>query len=107
MDETFDIFYAKVDDTHTISDDDTKNTNIECWLEFGPLEWTTDYKDVYHDEPIVQQYHDADLDCGAATFDEAIVKLAKLVRKKYGIYDRKTTHNDCRCPECIIRRDKK
>ncbi len=33
------------------------------------------------------QSHDWQLDCGAETFEKAIIKLARKVKKKYGDYD--------------------
>lgn len=59
-------------DTNEIDDDVTKNTKIQIWLEHGAY---------------VEPYgltHDIDLDCGADTFEEAIIELAKLVKKHYG-----------------------
>ena len=32
-------------------------------------------------------YHDTKLDCGAPTFDEALVKLARLVKRHYGDFN--------------------
>lgn len=29
--------------------------------------------------------HDVDLDCGAATLEEAIIELARLIREKYDV----------------------
>lgn len=43
---------------------------IEVWLECGRFT-----------EPILE--HDIRLDCGGKTFEEAIIKLAKLVKKYY------------------------
>ena len=56
--------------TQEIDDDETKNTQIAVWLECGP-----------YDKNCMQ--HDIDLDCGADTFENAIVKLARLVKEKY------------------------
>ena len=49
-----------------------KNTKVQIWLEHGPYdaEWDA-------------CTHDIDLDCGGDTFEEAIIKLAKLVKNKY------------------------
>lgn len=67
--------------TSKIDDDKTKNTNVEVWLEFGPIEF-------YDDVAVPKAYtHDIDLDCGGDTFEEAICELAKLVKEKYGDYD--------------------
>jgi hypothetical protein len=56
-----------------IENDDVLNTKIQVWLECG--KYNEDYE---------QGQHDIDLDCGADTFEEAIIKLAKLVADKYG-----------------------
>jgi hypothetical protein len=90
MDKNLDIYYTKVDETRTINDDHTKNVNIECWLEFGKLEWHEAF-DVYEggtNKPYILNYHDYELDCGAPTFDEALVILANNVLEKYGDYER-------------------
>lgn len=79
MDSNLDIFYTKVDERGRVNDDKSKNVNIECWLEFGTIEQSVS-DGVLH----VKNYHDPVLDCGAPTFDEALVKLAKLVKRHYG-----------------------
>lgn len=66
-----DIDVAKVNpDTGKIENDISKNTKTEVWLECGP--WERDCL-----------IHDLDLDCGGDTFEDAIIKLAELVRLKY------------------------
>ena len=68
-----DIFVTKVNPkTGKIDKDDTKNTETEVWLEFGFPEKGTNYPT-----------HDVRLDCGAETFEQAIVILANLVKKYY------------------------
>jgi hypothetical protein len=74
-----DIFWAMVDKRGGINKDPTKNVFPECWLEFGEIKQT-----VLDGRLQVMHCHDIGLDCGAPTFDEAIIKLAKLVRKRYG-----------------------
>ena len=61
--------------TQEIDKKDELNTDVEVWLECGPPE-----------EGIVgvAPTHDIDLDCGMPTFEEAIIELASLVKKKYG-----------------------
>ena len=59
----------------SIDVNDNLNTQVEIWLECGELEklphgWFGS--------------HDVDLDCGGETFEEAIIKLSKLVKKHYG-----------------------
>ena len=58
--------------TNSIDSDGSKNTQTQVWLEHGPFdtEWGA-------------CTHDFDLDCGGATFEEAIINLAKLVKKYY------------------------
>lgn len=75
------IFWAKVDARGRVNDDPKKNVHRECWLEFGRVEYVV--SDGRCDR---LHYHDPDLDCGAPTFDAALVKLARLVRKHYGDY---------------------
>jgi len=84
--ENLSIHYSKVDKRRRVNDDATKNANVECWLEFGPLEYGYMAGGQYDwdTETGLLHYHDTDLDCGAKTFDEALVILAKLIRKKYG-----------------------
>ena len=79
MDCNLDIFYTKVDERRRVNDDKSKNVNVECWLGFGTIEQSVS-DGVLH----MTHYHDPDLDCGAPTFDEALVKLAKLVKRHYG-----------------------
>lgn len=74
-----DIFYTKVDRAHRVNDDPKKNIFVECWLEFGPMHCM-----LMNGTLIIQNSHDIDLDCGAPTFDGALIKLARKVRKHYG-----------------------
>jgi len=83
LEENLSIFYAKVDSRRKVNDDPAKNVCTECWLEFGPIRY-----EVLDGELSLQHYHDIRLDCGAPTFDEALVKLARLVRKHYGDYNK-------------------
>ncbi len=75
--EALEIEVVKVNpQTNSIEDDDSKNTATRVWLEAGPVE--------EDDSDYGQLSHDIRLDCGGKTFEEAIVKLAGLVRKYYG-----------------------
>jgi len=61
--------------TGEIDEDPRLNTGIQVWLECGAWE-----SDLGFGVPS----HDIDLDCGAPTFEEALIELAKLVKTKYG-----------------------
>ncbi len=70
--------------TEKIDDDEAKNTDTRVWLECGPWcgpEQLTDEE--RKDFPFGLPSHDIELDCGAPTFEQAIIKLANLVLKKY------------------------
>ena len=67
-------------ETMEISDNDDENTKIQVWLECGPY---LPEDDEYYEGA----EHDIDLDCGADTYEEAIVILAKLVWAKYDVDD--------------------
>jgi hypothetical protein len=87
--QALDITFAKVDPvTRTIEDDKARNTLVEVWLEAGPIEDVRTNQDLYSEEQVNygSPSHDIDLDCGGTSFQEAIVKLAALVKKKYGDY---------------------
>ena len=65
------IMIVKINpDIGMVDDDESKNTKVEVWLEAGP------YGEHYN-------IHDCDLDCGGDTFEEAIIKLADLVKQYY------------------------
>ncbi len=71
-------------DTEKISDDETENTAIRVWLECGPWCGPDQLTDEERkDFPFGLPSHDIELDCGAPTFEQAIIKLANLVLKKY------------------------
>ena len=59
-------------ETDSVYVDNSKNTKIQVWLEHGPF-----------NAEINDCTHDMDLDCGGDTFEEAIIELAKLVKKYY------------------------
>ena len=70
-------------ETEAIDDDIALNTKVRVWLEGGPWEHIFCHNDCngYYDWT-----HDIDLDCGADTYEEAIIKFAQLVFNKYGNY---------------------
>jgi hypothetical protein len=87
--ENLDIHYARVDKHGRINDDGSQNLFTECWLEFGQVLYGhhgDGQKWRGTERAYKMHYHDVDLDCGAPTFDEALIKLAKRVQKKYGDY---------------------
>jgi hypothetical protein len=59
-------------ETNCIDDDPVKNIKVQVWLEHGPYEH-------YHNDTT----HDIDLDCGGDTFEDAVIELARLVKKYY------------------------
>jgi len=59
-----------------ICNKDKLNTLTQVWLECGGIEWDDNFDTYVH-------CHDIRLDCGADTFEEAIIKLANLVQKYY------------------------
>lgn len=66
--DALDIEVVKVNPAkNEIDDDRSKNTHVRVWLETGPEVGTHDYA----------------LDCGGNTFEEAIIRLAELVRFYY------------------------
>lgn len=84
LDQCLVVDYQKVNpDTDCIDDDPAKNTKVDCWLEFGPLEPSEDENRI---EPFLA--HDINLDCGGDTFEEAFRNLCNLVLEHYGDYER-------------------
>lgn len=79
----------------TIDEDPKKNTRVQVWIECG--RWMS-AKELYKGmtkeicDPAGDGAfgHDPRLDCGADTFEEAIIKLARNVKKAYG--DKKSKH---------------
>lgn len=116
IDCNLDIFYTKTNKPggHGRVDKDTsKNKHIECWLEFGPISYGYAYSGgeepmgEWDTETRLLEGHDYRLDSGGETFDEGLIRLAKLVRKHYGDYDSKladegSTHwcGKPVCPDC-------
>lgn len=56
-------------------DDRAKNTLVNYWLEGGPFD---------KEKHITIRTHDYRLDCGADTFEQAVIKYQKLVKMFYG-----------------------
>jgi hypothetical protein len=75
--ECLDIDVQKVNPhTKHVEYNEKLNTKVEVWLECG---------NYMFDETLERNVpcHDIRLDCGGNTFEEAIIKLANLVRKYY------------------------
>lgn len=88
INKTLDIYYTTVDNKHIRNENEKLNVNIECWLEFGELKWHENYEHYMPiDYPKMETYHNVELDCGAPTFDDALIKLANIVLKKFGDYE--------------------
>ena len=88
--DSLDIDLAKVNPkTSKIEDDKTLNTKVEVWLEAGP--WIDPSEAGYPEDWTETEAasHDLNLDCGGDTFEEAIIKMAELVKKHYGEYQTK------------------
>lgn len=76
---------SKVDPaTETIEDAKSRNTATRVWLECGAVEAQEGLP------ATLCLTHDYDLDCGAPTFEEALLQLAELVLLHYGPYMEKT-----------------
>lgn len=66
-------------ETNAVDDEPDNNTLVQVWLESGPFQYMGALHEYMHT-------HDIRLDCGGNTFEEAIVKMAKLVEIHYGTY---------------------
>jgi hypothetical protein len=76
-------------ETETIEDNDSLNTAVRVWLEGGP--WIN--APLPDEEEYMNWSHDIDLDCGAPTYEEAIIKFAENVKNKYGDYEEEQESN--------------
>lgn len=63
-------------ETNAIEINDNLNTKTQVWLEFGPIHYNNIFDEIMPE-------HDTDLDCGADTYEDAIIKLANLVDLYY------------------------
>lgn len=103
--ENLTFSYMGVNEKGVHDSDSSKNTRSECWLEFGPVEYgyVAGGEFEWDDETGEMNYHDYRLDCGGSTFDEALVRLAKNVRKFYGDYKPRKRVDACGpapCADC-------
>lgn len=65
-------------ETMSIVNDPTLNTLQQVWLEV--------ILPVYEEDGTYEYMHDWKLDCGGDTFEDVMIKLAKLVLEYYGDY---------------------
>ena len=73
--------------TKTVEDDPQRNTEVRVWLEFGPWHKPESLSDAEREAmPDGCAGHDIDLDCGATTFEQAVMILAQKVFERYGDY---------------------
>ena len=86
--DLFDIDVVMVDPaTKTVEDDPQRNTEVRVWLEFGPWHKPESLSDAEREAmPDGCAGHDIDLDCGATTFEQAVMILAQKVFERYGDY---------------------
>jgi len=104
--ENLSIFYTRTNKPGghgRVDDDKSKNKFIECWLEFGTVEYGYACGDVNADWDVdthEMNYHDYKVDSGGSTFDDALVMLARKVRKEYGDYSPQTRADKCGKPVC-------
>ena len=112
IDSNLDIHYAKTDKPGgrgRVNDDPKKNKYTECWLEFGTEFYAYVYsgtsKSIYADEETMRHgSHDPNLDSGGSTFDQALVMLARKIKKFYGDYaDSTGREGKCSepCADCL------
>lgn len=87
--DSLDVEVVRVDPvTEERCPDGTPGAVTRVWLEAGPWSKLPDEcgeKPGTYDEVCG---HDIKLDCGGATYEEAIVKMANLVLEHYGDYER-------------------
>jgi len=79
IDPWFEITPHMVNEKGFVSENEEENTILEWWIECGP------YVDDKHFGLI--PFHDYELDCGGRTAEDAVMKLAILVKEKYGDYE--------------------
>jgi hypothetical protein len=79
-------------ENETIEDKESLNTAVRVWIEGGP--WTDNANPDFVEEKWPTWTHDYDLDCGAATFEEAVIKFTENVREKYGDYGEYSSISD-------------
>ena len=93
------IMVVKVNpENNRIEDDDSLNTKTMVWLECGGYSDITSHEmEIADSKSLLSGWrtHDWDLDCGADTFEDAIMALAKDVMEKYGDYPPYTICSHC------------
>ena len=86
--DNLDVDVVRVDPV-TLEHSDQPGAVTRFWLEAGP--WDTIPPECFEEGHIPGTYdevrtHDPKLDCGGATYEEAIIKMAALVLEHYGDY---------------------
>ena len=87
-------------ETDSIDDNEEKNTKVQIWLECGPV-YTKKITKGCSTKYSTQHVHDIELDCGADTYEEAIIELSKLVKEQYGDYKEDSLEDYNRIREAI------
>lgn len=72
--------------TKRVDDNDKLNTLVQIWLECGEYQKTTAQEKKLGFDKDGKHVHDIRLDTGGDTFEIAIIRLARLVKKHYGAY---------------------
>lgn len=75
-----DVFVVRVDERGVRQADPALNTRTEVWLETGEVAWVTS---PFGTQP-GDRYHNYKIDTSAATYEEAVIRLARKVWKAYG-----------------------
>jgi hypothetical protein len=82
--ENFHFIYVKVDKYGKVNKNSEKNLFTECWLEIGQIKWELHHES--HTGPEIKTlYHDYEIDTGGATFEEALIRMANKIARKYGL----------------------
>ncbi len=109
IEENLSVFYTKTNKPGghgRVDKDRSKNKYVECWLEFGTVEYDYLYgqpNEDWDDTTGEMNYHDCRCDTGGSTYDQALINLARLVRKFYGDYAPTTRADKCGpapCADC-------
>jgi hypothetical protein len=99
LQELLEIDFVYVDPTtERIEEDESRNTAFRVWLETGGwIDNSLENPELKGGHFRWSRCHDIYLDCGAATLEDALVRLATLVRFYYGESAewQESTHSQC------------